>query len=120
MEAPFDGLLFRRNVPFTRKVRFLFKTRLIFPRINGPIISILTAQTIPSMPTPPPHPPAFVILSVPVVGSLSENLCLGVWHLSILLEAVNIVPFSIFQLKICLFRDCFRYFYNKYFLIIML
>ena len=27
---------FRRNVPFIRKVRVLFKTRLIFPRINGP------------------------------------------------------------------------------------
>ena len=26
---------FRRNVPFIRKVRVLFKTRLIFPRING-------------------------------------------------------------------------------------
>ena len=29
-------LIFRRNVPFIRKVRVLFKTRLIFPRINGP------------------------------------------------------------------------------------
>ena len=29
---------FRRNVPFIRKVRVLFKTRLIFPRINGPIL----------------------------------------------------------------------------------
>ena len=29
---------FRRNVPFIRKVRVLFKTRLIFPRINGPIV----------------------------------------------------------------------------------
>ena len=26
-------------MPFIRKVRILFKTRLIFPRINGPIVS---------------------------------------------------------------------------------
>ena len=28
---------FRRNVPFIQKVHVLYKTRLIFPRINGPI-----------------------------------------------------------------------------------
>ena len=44
---------------------------------------------------------AFVILSVPVVGNSSENLCPGVGHLSILLEAVYIVPF-------------FQYFTSKY------
>ena len=27
-------------MPFIRKVRVLFKTRLIFPRINGPIVSL--------------------------------------------------------------------------------
>ena len=52
----------------------------------------------------PPPPPgicrAFFILSIPAVGNLSENLCLEVAHLSILLEEVNIVPFSIFHLKI--------------------
>ena len=40
-------------------------------------------------------------------GDLShiiENLSPGVGHLSILLEAVNVVSFSIFHLKICLFR----------------
>ena len=31
----------------------------------------------------------------PGVGHLSENLCPGVGHLSILLEAVNAIPFSI-------------------------
>ena len=36
----FYSIFFRRNVPFTRKVRVLCKTRLIFPRINGPIVSI--------------------------------------------------------------------------------
>ena len=46
----------------------------------------------------------FVILSVPAVGNLSENLCQGVRHLSTLLEAVSVVSFSIFDLKICLFR----------------
>ena len=30
---------FRRNVPFIRKVPVLFKTRLIFPRINGPTMT---------------------------------------------------------------------------------
>ena len=47
---------------------------------------------------------AFVILSVPTVGNLSESLCPGMGHLSILLQAVNIIPFSICHLKICLFR----------------
>ena len=40
----------------------------------------------------------------PGCGDLSENLYLGVGYLSILLEEVNIVPFSIFYLKIYLFR----------------
>ena len=53
---------------------------------------------------PPPGRQAFVILSVLAVGNLSENLCPGVGHFPILLEWVNIVPFSIFHLKICLFR----------------
>ena len=41
-----------------------------------------------------PHPglcQALVTLSVLAVGNLSENLCLGVGHLSILLEAANSV-----------------------------
>ena len=42
---------------------------------------------------------AFVIWSVSVVGNLSKNLCPGVGHLSVLLELVNIIPFSIFHLK---------------------
>ena len=56
------------------------------------------AQSIPSMPVNPP-----VILSVLVVGNLSENLCLGVKHS------------SIFHLKICLLIDSYRYFDKKYF-----
>ena len=61
------------------------------------------AQPIPRVlrPAPPPPPPgicrAFVILSVPVVGL--ENPFPRMGHLSILLEAVDIVPFSIFYLK---------------------
>ena len=43
----------------------------------------LMGQSIASVSTPPW---AFVILSVPAVGNLSENLCSGVGHLSILLE----------------------------------
>ena len=49
-----------------------------------------------------PPPRAFVIFSVPVVANLSENLCPRLGNLSILLEAVKVVPFSIFDLKICL------------------
>ena len=30
---------FRRNVPLIRKVRVLFKPRLIFPRFNGPVVN---------------------------------------------------------------------------------
>ena len=36
MEKTYD---FRRNVPFIRKVRVLFKPGLIFPCINGPIVN---------------------------------------------------------------------------------
>ena len=52
----------------------------------------------PSHPPPPlRHLSGIVILSVPVVGL--ENPFPRVGHLSILLEAVDIVPFSIFYLK---------------------
>ena len=60
----------------------------------------LIAQSIPSVPTPK----AFVILSAPSVGNLSENLLPGMGHLPILLDAVIVVPFSIFHLKIWPFR----------------
>ena len=72
----------------------------------------LMARGLRSHPPPPtPRQPlgigqAFVILSVPEVGNLSANLCPGyVGHMSILLKAVNIVPFSIFQIKICVFEE---------------
>ena len=42
---------------------------------------------------------AFVMLPGLGGGELSENLCPGVGHLSILLDAVNVVLFSIFHLK---------------------
>ena len=32
-------------MPFIQKVRVLFKTRLIFPRINGPIVTELGLNT---------------------------------------------------------------------------
>ena len=76
-----------------------------FYPVYGRPLSIM-AQSIPSVPIhPPPLPPhlsgilAFVTWSVPAVGDLSENLCPGVGHLSVLLEAVNnnVVPFSIFN-----------------------
>ena len=57
-----------------------------------PILSVLSPA-----PPPPQHLSGIVILSVPVVGL--ENPFPGMGHLSILLEAVDIVPFSIFHLK---------------------
>ena len=36
-----NGNPFRRNVPFIRKVHVLFKTRLIFSRINGPNVPFI-------------------------------------------------------------------------------
>ena len=53
-------------------------------------------------------------------GELSENLCPGVRHLSILLDAVNVVLFSIFHLKKYVYLNNFRYIYKKIFLIIIL
>ena len=37
LRLSYGASYFRRNVPFIWKVRVLFKTRLIFPRVNGPI-----------------------------------------------------------------------------------
>ena len=81
-----------------------FKYPKIFKNGNPLFFPVImnNAQSIPSVPFP--HPRAFVILSVPAVGDLSENLCPRVGHLSILPEVVYILPFSIFHLKICLFR----------------
>ena len=67
------------------------------------------AESIPRDPTP--RQPlgigrVFVILSVQEVGNLSANLCPRyVGHMSILLKAVNIVPSSIFQIKIGVFGE---------------
>ena len=72
---------------------------------NSLIPLSIMAQAIPSVIFP--HPglcQALVTLSVLGVGNLSENLYPGVRHLSILLEAVNLVPFSIVHLKIRLIR----------------
>ena len=64
-------------------------------------------------PPPLPYPRVFVghnfvILPVPRVGNLTENLCPGEGILSILLEAVKIVPFSIFELKNYGYLDSYR------------
>ena len=58
---------------------------------------------------------AFVIWSVSVVGNLSKNLCPGVGHLSILLEEVKIVHFSIMFTERYAYIDSYRYLYNEYF-----
>ena len=50
---------------------------------------------------------------------MSESLYPLVGHLSILLEAVKVVSFSIFHFKICLFRQLWI-FLSRIFLIIML
>ena len=55
--------------------------------------SILTVRTFPGI----------CHLVAPGGGNLSENLCPAVRVCQILLEAVNVVPFLIFYLKICLF-----------------
>ena len=69
-------------------------------------LSTCKFQACPSPPKniPPDICRAFAILSFPVVGNFSEHLCPGVGHLSNLLEAVNVIPFSKFHLKMCLFR----------------
>ena len=41
----------------------------------------------------------FVIFSVLAVGNLSENIGLAVGHLPILLEVIDIAPFSIYHFK---------------------
>ena len=49
----------------------------------------------------------FAILSIPAVGKKMKTSAPGVGILSILLEAVNIIPLSIFHIMcifICLFR----------------
>ena len=43
------------------------------------------------------------VQAICVPSCFLENLCPGVGHLSNLLEAVNVIPFAIFHLKICLF-----------------
>ena len=48
----------------------------------------------PSIPKACPSHPGICHLVGPSEGDLSENLCPGVGHLSILLEAVKVVPFS--------------------------
>ena len=58
------------------------------------------AQLIPSMPIPP----GICHLVGCGGGDLSENLYLGVGYLSILLEAINDVSFSIFHKKYTYFR----------------
>ena len=60
------------------------------------------AQSNPSVPI---HPAPRHLLGICHLvalggGKLSEHLCPGLGHLSILLEAVNIGPFLIFQKKI--------------------
>ena len=72
-----------------------------FYPVYGRPLSIM-AQSIPSVPIDPPPPPhlsGICHLVGSCGGGLSENLCPGVWHLSILLGAVNnnVVPFSIFN-----------------------
>ena len=44
------------------------------------------------------------VQAICVPSCFSENLYPGEGHLSNLLEAVNVIPFAIFHLKICLFR----------------
>ena len=59
---------------------------------------------------------AFVMLPGLGGGELVENPCLGVGHLSILLDAVNVVFFfSIFHLKKYVYLNNLRYIYKNFF-----
>ena len=62
------------------------------PSLPGPLVGHLSAW------------------SVPAVGHVSEKTLSGGGHFSILLEAVNVIPFSIFLLRYA-YLDSFRYFY---------
>ena len=61
------------------------------------LASTVMAQLIPSVPIPPPYPGICHLVVGAGGGDLSENLCPGVGRLSVLLEAVNVAPFSIFH-----------------------
>ena len=50
--------------------------------------SVTQAKSMPSVPMPPGHLSGICHLVGPGGGDLSENLCPGVRHLSILLEAL--------------------------------
>ena len=69
------------------------------------------AQSIPNVPIAP----GSCHLVGPSRGDMSENLRPWVGHLSILLKAVNIVPFSIFHLKKYTYLDSFiKNIFNTY------
>ena len=71
------------------------------------------AQSTLSVSTPSPIPAigrAFVSFVGPGGGAFVRKPLSGGEHLSILLEAVNVVPFSIFRLRYA-YLDSFRYFY---------
>ena len=62
------------------------------------ISNIIMAQSIARVPILPVAFFGFFFYLVgPGGGDLSQNLCPGVGHLSILLDAVTVVPFSIFH-----------------------
>ena len=65
--------------------------------------AIFVAQTIPSVPIPPSG--HLSSCRFPGGGKFVTKLLPGVGHLSILLEELNVVPFLIFHLKICPFRQ---------------
>ena len=64
------------------------------------------AQSVASVPSfhLPGHLSGIFHVVGPSGGDLSEPLFPGVGHLSILLEEVDVVPFSIFHSKTCLCR----------------
>ena len=79
--------------------------------------AVLVKRSIPSVPIPSPSRAFVGHLSSRRSrqwGNLSENLCLGVGHLSILPGAANSVLFLVFHLKYA-YIDSYRHFYEEFF-----
>ena len=73
-------------------------------KVHGPVLSNGAVNSKCTHRPPPGHLLGICHLVGSGGGDLSENHFPGLAHLSILLEAVNVVPFSIFHQKIYLFR----------------
>ena len=105
----FSPLLFFRSLPSRRtplSERLEQDTSALEPavyKVHGPVLSNGAVNSKCTHRPPPGYLLDICHLVGPGGGDLSENHFPGLVHLSILLEAVNVVPFSIFHQKIYLF-----------------